>query len=178
MFGFGKKKEERLQEQHKLLNQREETRARIKEIIQSSPIVNLLACKFCVLSGLAHLKLLADTIGDYGRIERAYKLIGAKLADNKDANDVLKLSSKMECITVRATEEIGKKADELADYMVSTPIDNFSEDVIKSKKEDIERIRKWASALNGEIEETIKFIICAKLSGIIDEAIRSASNDS
>lgn len=175
MFGFGKKKEADFQTQFK---QREEVKARIKESRQSSPIVNLLVSKFFNTSGLATLELLADTISDYDRIERAYKLIGAKLVDNKDANDVLKLDSKMEGIVVRATEEITKKADELTVYMLNTSVDNFSEDVVKTKKEEIENIRKWAITLTDELEETIKFIIHNKLSGIIDESIRSACNDS
>lgn len=170
MFGFGKKKETKILEEYKRYN---EAKTRIKEIIQNSPILNLLTCKFCVLSGLASMKLLADTIDDYEPMVTAHKLIGAKLADNNDANDVLKLDSKMKCITVRANEEIAKKNDELYDYLVNTSVDNLSEDVIKSKKEEIEHIRKWASNLNDEIEETIKFIIRTKLSGIIDEAIRS-----
>lgn len=173
MFEFGKKKEERLQEQHKLLIQREETRARIKEIIHSSPILNVLAFKYSGASGLATLRLLEDTTDEYERIKTAYKLIGAKLVDNKDANDVLKLESKVKCIAVRATEGITKKTDELTDYMVNTPIDNFSEDVIKTKKEEIESIRKWKNALINELEETVVFIIHTKLRGIIENEIRS-----
>ena len=171
MFDFGKKKETKIHNEYERYN---EAKTQIKEIIQNSPILNLLACKFCVLSGLAQLKLLANTIDNYLPLVTAHWLISTKLMNNKDANDVLKLDSKMKSITFRANEEITKKDNELADYMTNTPIDNLSEDVIKSKKEEIEHIRKWASNLNDEIEETIKFIIRTKLSGIIDEAIRSA----
>ena len=169
MFEFKKKKNEF----HEQLKRREEMRYLIKEIVRSSPIVNLLAFKFAGASGLSTLRLLEDTTNEYERIVTAYKHIGEKLADNKDADNILKLDSKIKCISARVTEEIAKKTDELTEYMVNTSIDEFSEDVLRTKKEEIESISKRANTLIDELENTSVNIIRTKLRGIIDEIIKS-----
>ena len=51
--------------------------------------------------------------------------------------------------------------------------DEFSEDVLRTKKEEIESISKRANTLIDELENTSVNIIRTKLRGIIDEIIKS-----